>query len=545
MNKRLLTLEDLYSYYSTMGTSSHFSSQDASPMVVQVNGKLNFESNSDIDGLQPVTLQACHIDKNINGSNIKQAVMEKALPSFKNRPILGYIHEVNGQYEFYGHNMHLDDDDNVVYDEIPVGIIPESCNARLEYDEEKGKTYCVVDGFLFNEYTKATEILQREKECSVSVELCIREMSYQAKDKYLDIEDFYFSGVTILGRDKDGDEVAPGMVGSNIKLSDFSAENNSMFSYAKIEEKLVDTLEKLNATLESFNINSTGKEEVVVDKELFEEAVTETVDAEVAEVSTEEEMTEIEEMSEETVDETPEVEETVEEMSEETVEESQEESNEDFAEESIEEQAEEPTEFSKVFEVKFEISHDEIRYALYNLIGQFDELDNECYMIRSVYDDYFVMQGWCTGALYGCKYIKEEDNVSLDGERWTLHEELLTDSEKAKLDEMRANYSAIQEKLNTYEKAELDAQKDAIFADESYKEYLENDEFKSLISDKDKYSIDELKDKADIAFAKCVKKAGTFAAKSAEDKPKTSRHTFTKAGKETKKKPYGNIFNKD
>ena len=545
MNKRLLTLEDLYSYYSTMGTSSHFSSQDASPMVVQVNGTLNFESNSDIEGLQPVTLQACHIDKNINGSNIKQEVMEKALPSFKNRPILGYIHEVNGQYEFYGHNMHLDEDDNVVYDEIPVGIIPESCNARLEYDEEKGKTYCVVDGFLFSEYTKAAEILQREKECSVSVELCIREMSYQAKDKYLDIEDFYFSGVTILGRDKDGDVVAPGMVGSNIKLSDFSAENNSMFSYARIEEKLVDTLEKLNATLESFNINSTGKEEVVVDQELFEEAVTETVDAEVAEVSTEEEMTEIEEMSEETVDETPEVEETVEEMSEETVEESQEESNEDFAEESIEEQADEPTEFSKVFEVKFEISHDEIRYALYNLIGQFDELDNECYMIRSVYDDYFVMQGWCTGALYGCKYIKEEDNVSLDGERWTLHEELLTDSEKAKLDEMRANYSAIQEKLHTYEKAELDAQKEAIFADESYKEYLENEEFKSLISDKDKYSVDELKDKADIAFAKCVKKAGTFAAKSAEDKPKTSRHTFTKAGKETKKKPYGNIFNKD
>ncbi len=538
MNKRLLTLEDLYSYYSTMGTSSHFSSQDASPMVVQVNGKLNFESNSDIEGLQPVTLQACHIDKNINGSNIKQEVMEKALPSFKNRPILGYIHEVNGQYEFYGHNMHLDEDDNVVYDEIPVGIIPESCNARLEYDEEKGKTYCVVDGFLFSEYTKAAEILQREKECSVSVELCIREMSYQAKDKYLDIEDFYFSGVTVLGRDKDGEAVAPGMVGSNIKLSDFSAENNSMFSQIEINEKLVDTLEKLNATLESFNINNTErKEEIDVDKEKFEEEVTETVVEEVTETSTEEEVTEIEEMSEETVDETPEetVEEVVEEMSEETEEETQEESNEEFTEEVVEEN-EEP----KTFEVKFEISHDDIRYALYNLIGQFNELDNEYYVIHSVYDTYFVMQGWCTGALYGCKYTKDGDNVSLEGERWALHMELLTDSEKAKLDEMRSNYSAIQNELNSYKKAELDAAKDAIFAEEAYADFLETAEFKELISQKDDYSLEELKDKAELAFAKCVKQNKTFSFN--EGNRKIAKHTFANPAKATKKKPYGTLF---
>ena len=543
MNKRLLTLDDLYSYYSTMSSSSHFSSQDAnSPIVVQVEGKLNFEESSDTDGLQPVVLQSCHIKKNINGSNIKQEVMEKALPSFKNRPILGYIHEVNGQYEFYGHNMHLNEDDDIVYDEIPVGVIPESCNARLEYDEEKDKTYCVVNGYLYEEYTKATEILKREKECSVSVELCIREMSYQAKEKFLDIEDFYFSGVTILGKDEDGNVVNPGMVGSNIKLSDFSAENNSMFSRAEIDEKLVDTLEKLNATLESFNINNTErKEEIDVDKEKFEEEVTETVEEEVTATSTEEEVTEIEEMSEETVDETPEetVEEVVEEMSEETEEETQEESNEEFAEEVVEE-IEELKEFSKIFEVKFEISHEEILYALYNLIGQFDELDNEWYSIHSVYDTYFVIQGWYTGALYGCKYVKDGDNVSLEGERWALHMELLTDSEKAKLDEMRSNYSTIQNELNSYKKAELDAAKDAIFAEEAYADFLETAEFKELISQKDDYSLEELKDKAELAFAKCVKQNKTFSFN--EGNRKIAKHTFANPAKVTKKKPYGTLF---
>lgn len=538
MNRRLLTLDDLYSYYSTMPTSSHFSSKDAeSPVVVQVNGKLNFEENSDIDGLQPVTLQSCHIDKNINGSNIKKEVMEKALPSFKNRPILGYIHEVDGQYEFYGHNMHLDEDGEIVYDEIPVGVVPESCNARLEYDEEKERTYCVVDGYLFNEYTKATEILQREKECSVSVELCIREMSYNAKEKYLDIEDFYFSGVTILGRTDDGDVVNPGMAGSNIKLADFSTKNNSMFSQTEINEKLVDTLEKLNDTLQSFNINSTErKEEVIVDKEKFEEEVTEEVE-EVTEVSTEEEVTETEEMSEETVDETPE--ESVEEESEGAFEE---EETEEATEESVKEVANEPTEYSKTFEVKFEISHDEVRYALYNLITQFEELDNEWYYIRSVYDTHFVMQGWSAGDIYGCKYTKDGDSVALDGERYRLYEELLTESEKASLEEMRSNYSAIQTKLSKYEKAELDAQKDAIFADESYANFLNDEEFKQLISNKDDYSLEELKIKTEIAFAKCVKKSGAFAAKTVEAKQNGSRHTFTKANKEIKKKPYGNIF---
>ena len=107
--------------------------------------------------------------------------MEAALPSFSNRPILGYIHKVvtdenpDGQWEFYSHNMHENENGELVYDEYPIGIIPESCNAQLVYDEEKEKTYCEVDGYIFEEYSKAAEILEREGECFVSVELSIRE----------------------------------------------------------------------------------------------------------------------------------------------------------------------------------------------------------------------------------------------------------------------------------------------------------------------------------------------------------------------------------
>lgn len=197
MAKKLLFLEDLYEFYINKKEDIRFSSieNDNSPIVVQTHGNLNFEKNTVSDGLMPVVLQACHTQKNINGSNINDDVMEDALPSFCNRPILGYIHTVNGQPEFYTHNLHLDDDGNVVYDEVPLGIIPESCNAKIVYDEEKQKKYVNIKGYIFEEYSKAAEILKRENECSVSVELAIEELSFNAKENILNIEKFHFNGV--------------------------------------------------------------------------------------------------------------------------------------------------------------------------------------------------------------------------------------------------------------------------------------------------------------------------------------------------------------
>ena len=156
--KRLRYIEDLYDFYSNKyKRSTKFTAEKTGePLVVQVHGRINFdESDKNKDGLLPVHLQSCHTDLNVNGSNIESSVMEAALPSFSNRPILGYIHKVTtdenpeGQWEFYSHNMHEDENGDVVYDEYPIGIIPESCNAQLVYDEEKkhrNRHGCASDG---------------------------------------------------------------------------------------------------------------------------------------------------------------------------------------------------------------------------------------------------------------------------------------------------------------------------------------------------------------------------------------------------------------
>lgn len=527
--KRLLTLNDLYNYYSTTKTSTHFSSAvDSENIVVQVNGKINFKkSDKDTEGLKSVYLQACHIDENINGSNIKESVMTAALPSFSNRPILGYIHEVDGKPEFYGHNMHLDEDGNVIYDEIPVGVIPESCDAKLVYDEEKDKTYVEVKGYIFEEYSKAAEILEREQECSVSVELSIRELSYDAKKKYLDIEDFFFSGVTILGKDEDGEVVRPGMSGSNIKLTDFSRENNSMFSE---NDKLVEVLEKLNATLSNFQIDDNqGKEDKTdVELENFEEVieeVTETteevveeVTEEVAEESTEE-VTVTEEMSEETTEETPEV----------------------VVEEEVSEEATE--QFEEKLVRTFEISHEDVRYALYNLLGSFEEMDNDWYWITNVYDSYFVYENWDGSKVYRQNYGKDGDNVSFDGERVELFKELLTASEKAELESIRSNYAAIESQLKEYQLKEEESKKDALFVSEDYSSISDKEEFKELAGNHSEFSVDELKSKLDAIILDYAKK-GSLNFSVEPEKKNVNKVVLPIDTKSNKKSRYGSLFSK-
>lgn len=564
--KRLLYIEDLYDFYSNKyKRSTKFSAEKTGePLVVQVHGRINFdESDKNKDGLLPVHLQSCHTDLNVNGSNIESSVMEAAIPSFSNRPILGYIHKVTtdenpeGQWEFYSHNMHEDENGDVVYDEYPIGIIPESCNAQLVYDEEKKKTYCEVDGYIFEEYSKAAEILQREEECSVSVELSIRELSYDAKQKFLNIEDFWFSGVTILGKTPQGNEVKPGMTGSNIKLADFSSKNNSLFE--DYESKMVELQARIenletacfnkeqNSSVRTLSKEGGNKESMTKFEELlakynktvedvtfdYSELSDEELEAKFAEVFGEDNNTDGDNSGDNTANEPSN-------------------DNEGDGENTTEPEGTtdgdnegEGQNFENMTKT-FEISHDDIRYALYNLLSSYEDADNEWYYITGVYDSYFVYESWDGGKIYGQKYTKDNDNVSFDGERYNLHKEYLTDSEYTEIQDMRSNYSSVVEELNTYKSAEVFADKMTVFDDEAYSEYLDTDEFKALMSEDsvNKYSKEELSEKADATLGKLVKKNKTFSfAGETPQKKHVSRVAFN-AEKETEDtyKPYGDLF---
>ena len=544
-NKRLLTLNDLCNYYSTHSRSTHFSSKDSgSPVVVQVPGNLIFDADDNsTEGLLPVVLQACHTDKNVNDSMISADVMERSLSSFKNRPILGYIHEVDGEWHFYKHNLHEDEDGEIVYDEIPVGIVPESCDARLEYDDEKDKTYVVINGYIFEEYSKAAEILKREKECSVSVELSIREFSYNAKERCLVIEDFYFSGVTILGKHPDGDDVMPGMAGSNIKLADFSAKNNSLFA-DKYETQIIEMQEKLDKLISCFNIDNSKKGGISMNH--FEELLAkysktvEDITFEYEGVSDEELDAKFEELFGEGETE-PEDDSVVVEDGDET--EEVEVSEEEMETTEVVETVVEDETFTRTFE----LSHDDIRCALYALLVPYEEADNTYYYISEVFDDYFVYESWCNGGtIYGQAYIKDEETVSFDGERYELFRELLTASEKAELEAMRSNYAAISEKLKVYEDAELEAKKVELLNAEDYDSIRDNEAFADLVEDHENVTFEELQNKCDKMLLDAVKSGKYSMVNSVDDSTKTSKKQFTNPTvKKTKPSRYGNLFKKE
>lgn len=184
--------------------------------------------------------------------------------------------------------------------------------------------------------------------------------------------------------------------------------------------------------------------------------------------------------------------------------------------------------------IEFELSHEDIRSALYYLLSAYEEEENEAYSIVKVYEDKFIFQSWFTGSFYGQKYQSENDEVSFDGDKYPVFLEFLTEDEVSSLNELRTENMSLKESLNKFQKEADDKSKDSILSDVSYQKYLSEPEFKQLVKDKDKYSVEEFNIQAEVAFAKCVKRF-SFA-------HSNTRKVIFSAEDKGKKKPYGNIF---
>ena len=528
MAKKIMTLDDLYMFFVQQNKSFNFNSKESGqPIVVTSSGHFT-EEQDDMPGMLKLKLKNCHIDTNRNGSHISKENMEKAMPTLKYRPILAYIHELpDGTKDFYAHNIQIEEDKNgdmqVVYLEKQVGCFTAD-DPWLEYDEEMDKTYVMAYAVIPEEYTETADIVRRKNGTKVSTELVINELSYNAKEKYLDLIDFYFGGTTLLGSDEDGNEIGEGMLGARADITDF-CHKEPVFSY---QDKLIETLEKLDATLSSFNKSQTkeggdeemdGIENIVVEEEF--------------ETSTEEVVVEETETTEETHSEE---ETTVEETS--TSEDGDDDQGE-FEEVVVEEK------FTKNFAV--ELSHEDVRYALYNLISQYEEEDNEWYYVRSVYDNYFYMQGWSNNKIYKVGYVVDGENVALEGERQEMFELIVSESEKMAIDKMREDYAALEVMYNelkafkdNYDAETIKAEKDAIFASTEYDEIRDSEEFKQLVEDAEKYSVDELKVKADLLFAASMKKKFNFEVNKPEKNRSVGINFNAKPNK--KKQAYAGLF---
>ena len=554
MPKKFYTIKDLYQFCKNNNFERFSAKESGGPIIVQSLGEFevcktyNFDQKVESNqGLVPVTLQACHTELNRNSSFISEDTMTKALSSFANKPILGYIHQLDdGSYDFYTHNVsYVEDEDaedgvRIEYDERPIGVIPESCNARLEYDEDKEKTYVVVTGYIYEDYgNRAVDILKNKNgKTKVSVEIAVNEMSYNAKEGHLNIDDMYFMGVTCLGKTPDGEIVQEGMEGSNLKLDNFSAKENSMFS-ADISDKIIDLLSNINEKLDNFSNTQSNEKGVENKMNHFEELLekygktVEDIDFEYESMSDEE----LDAKFEEVFGEHDELEDV-------TVEESTKEETvvveEDAETTEVETEIEEPEEPAESFELKYELSHDDIRMALYELLSARSENGYYSSWIVSVYDNKFIYEDYEEYKFFRQSYSKDGDNIALDGDPVEVFNEWLSKEEKDALETLKADYSALKSFKDNYDASQLKAEKEAILESAEYAEIKDSDEFKALISEMDKYSVEELKVKADLLFAASMKKKFNFAVKAPEKKASVGVNFNARPNK--KKQAYAGLF---
>ena len=537
MDNRILTIDSLIDYCKKNKLSHYSSKESGKPIVVNTFGNISYSESSD-PSLMAVTLKACHCGINRNNSKITEKVMKKAFPTFANKPILAEIVESeNGEKDFGSHSFTIESDENgneyTHYIEKPVGIVPETNDIHLEYDESQDKTYTIVNGYIFNYYGNETaDIIKRKNGTKVSVELEIYDMAWSGKDKVLVINDFSFAGITLLG-----ESVGEGMLGSRLDIADFSKKETIDYSEQLIE--MQERLKKLETACFN-NINNNGKEETIeVDKEKFEEEVTETVEVTEKEETTEEEVTVTENESEETVDETSE-ETTGEEISEENT-------------ETITENESNTVEYSFVSngEVKkFAVSLQDKIYAIQDLVNAtYAEADNTYYSV-TVYDEYVIMCDWWSGRYYKQSYDSNDDNYSLTGDRVEVYVDFVTADEQKELESMRSNYAALKEFKETAEKNELHAQKEAIINADNYSVLTEKDsegnyvnaDFAELVKTMDNYSVEDFETKVKVMHSDYMSAHANFS--STDTKKNTnSVKILTDMNKKSKpKKNYGNLF---
>lgn len=528
MKKKVLTLDDLYSFFEQRNQTTVFSAKESGyNIAVQVPAKFELEDSDEDDGFLRTKFKVNHLYENRNKSYISEEAQLEALPSLHYRPVLAAITTLSdGTTDFTSHAMEFDDEGNITYIEQPIGVFVNPEGYHLEYDKDHDKTYVIADAVIYNDYcAPACEIIQRKQGSKVSCELSISELSFDTKDKVLHLDKFRYNGVTCLGTDPITEKpVEEGMEGARLDIADFSEENNSLFT--NTEEKLLKVIQSLQETLAKFEIEepTKGGNQTLKLNELLEKysKTVEDLDFDYESMSDEELEAKFAELFEGTEDPDEPVKEPV-------------------ADPEADPESNDNSEFSNKkrytkkengnTEVTFEISHEDVRGALYTLLSTWEENDNEWYFINATYDDHFVYSNWDESKIFRQGYTKDGDAVSLSDERTELFKEYLTLSEKSELEELRSNYAALQNKINEYESKD----KEAVLGAEIYTELKNREDFKELIKNQAIYSVEEVQTRADAILGKYVKEKGTF---NYQQKPSAIGFNEPKKAK----KPYGSLF---
>lgn len=232
-------------------------------------------TNINNDEIALVDVLLCYHGENRNGSCMSKEVMTKAIPTLYGVPIIGeYIYLDDGSQDFGSHGGKIViTDDGIKFEAttIPYGFVTKEAVDNAEWvtiTEKDGHTqheYLSLKGCAvwYKRMPEVSAIL--DKNYGESMEISIKDYSYDDKG-IMNITDFTFSGVCILGSKPSGEAVEPcyesACIGRHYELSEMKKDIKEMmeaynkFQNNKKEEILMD-FTKVTDALAQYKIADT------------------------------------------------------------------------------------------------------------------------------------------------------------------------------------------------------------------------------------------------------------------------------------------------
>lgn len=224
-----------------------------------IQGLYTLDNNFDSTKFLKLRMRVCHDGINKNDTYFSLDSINKAQKSIYNIPILArVIQNENGEYQFSGHDMTIEtnafdeNDIKFIYQEVPIGFIPEDCNYSVE--QENGLNYVYVDGYIWKEYSNyAQEIIERDKEVNLSMEINVQfsqPITFENGEETISIEDYSYTAITLLGND-----VEPAMNNACAKLVTFSINKDRNDIIKEMDKELKQIFENSDNTNNKTNEN--------------------------------------------------------------------------------------------------------------------------------------------------------------------------------------------------------------------------------------------------------------------------------------------------
>lgn len=194
-----------------------------------------------------VCIDVMHTGANLNKTSFTKDVINKAVPTIANMPILGYVvNELDDEdKDFKGHEHELritDTDVKYLYAGQAYGVIPESCNPRWVIKDDGTGTereYLRVDGLIWTKFGDPVDIFTRDVTKNHSVELT--DLAYEAKrdDGITPVSSFKFDGCCILSTTDP--KIQPAMTGScvtaNFSVDDITSQiRERLYEYQSLQQ---------------------------------------------------------------------------------------------------------------------------------------------------------------------------------------------------------------------------------------------------------------------------------------------------------------------